>query len=752
MSSAARTAQHTTRRLVADLAHGDAVILSGDAYSEGMPILSPGHRTVLVRLLALAAALLCCFAMAAAPAAASPEKKTLFSESAAESEALQQSAEDNYISTWADVIGTTVESGDKVYVAPGFESFWDERQQKLAAPMVKLAEDAGYHVTLLVLPATVAEDRAGNDIEPAELERIWQEIFNTVAREHDLDSVVFASWSAVSGELKTTVYRDQQLITEVGGVISPAELNDDVPGPWFRYSLRRAVDPSVSSPEQVELSPDPWFGSRRPEDIVRIDQGAVHWAIPLGAAAGSLIAFPLSAGWSWWGAFRRKRSAARRESDDELKAVRKAGVKGELLVQRRVQAALSPKSSSERLAAHDRLRKAAEVLPAAADSENPLVWVAWARLAEEARSVTKPTRCFFRPDRRAESTRYWSGLGDDLLVPVSRDVREQLDAGDEPSFLSERGIDVDRPYFTHDTAFARSGFGAFGSLAEALADSAGSFAQNGKSVRPKAKRGARTFDKLLVTVATAFAIAAVVGGIAGAGVGYLIDDRDTSERARSASNAYSEQAPSPDEADRSLHDQIAADAADDSVAVAPEALLGIAPEDIAELSEKVQSMPHRTALLIWENPSAAPFLPDRNLLDEQLVVYSGYEIVLRANPGFSALHNYHPDLSKVRDEAPEERDSDLPVLTAYMTELDALTQAAWEGASTRTGYTDMQHLSDTEPIQPLPGTAQFAENRRIGLRKSALLAIPAVPIGLIAAFLVWNTDHDRLRRYRESKR
>ncbi|WP_309132391.1 hypothetical protein [Brevibacterium sp.] len=643
-------------------------------------------------------------AVTAGPATAAPAPDSAVSDRMA-------SAQENYQDTWARILSADLEKSG-LHIAPGLADFWDERQRKLTAEGIAVSHSAGYDTYLAILPAEPQTNRDGSSVSSREMQSVWQEIITDVAADLGVSDAVFAFWVPDSpGRSRYAVFDDGALVRDFAPAASGLEVNTDVPGPFFHYALRTGPAGSGETPTEDEAAPalllPDWssgyasdWGKESPAGLSL--PGFVAGVVVI--AVGGIVVLVLVGVASVLRRHRGERLDRLKDTQEELRP-----------------RALSAQQHLNRRSTPASMAEAAQSLPSAGTSNDLRVLVAWDILGDETRAHASrrypSSRCFFRPDRPAVTTRYWSPVGSDIALPVSAEAAEVLDTGRTPEYLSAEGTLSGRPYWTTDDAFARSGFGAFTPLSAGLRAHA---AQSSDRPEPEPLGPTRPW------VTTAALVAVVAAGLTTAG---LVAAHNSDQRALSASPAFSRVTDLDAPAARALATTIRTELSDDGIAVAPAMLWSISPEDIDEYRTILDRIDLDAAIVVWPKPEYAP-MESSVALTTLIQRRSPADVTVVSHGSSSRPVSSTLDVFAIRSE--NETDVVADNVSATLTALAAADTPKKLDAPIETTIEEMHEY------MPQPDTAAYDRARNIGIAKTVGLTLLAALALIFGSRLTWN--------------
>ena len=447
----------------------------------------------------------------AAPEAAAP---------AVEGDAAAPSPEirDEYRTAVADYLYDSVARAwqdDAVAVTPDAVQLWDARQRDMVDPQIAALEDDGWTVRIAVLPALMFPLELDSDT--ADTNAGLQLGLARIAADdpHPRTLYVLAQRSSTL----FSIYEDGRLDAELTQTYAPGPpyINTEVTAAEVSYALR-AVAAGSHQPELLdeETSAVGWTGVRyRAADG---GSGITQAAFFAGAAVGgALLAISLLV------LLPRRSGPLARVFGTRIDRAHET----EALVSLKERATHSHRKLTRAARLSFSLETSLDRLPDPDESWSPLVWAGWNALADE---LSGPGRghCFFRPDLEAVGEESAEILGARTVVPVSGLSADRIEKGRAPSYLSRSGIDRGKPYWTRASSpWAASGYGAFGSLSEAIAAMPADWrpapgatrvqraVESARTASPSSRAGSSPWARtaLLGFAAIAALVAGIVGGV-----------------------------------------------------------------------------------------------------------------------------------------------------------------------------------------------------------------------------------------------
>jgi len=628
---------------------------------------------------------------------------------------------------------------DPVAVAPEAARLWDERQRAMSDPRIAALEADGWTVRIAVLPQLPHEPDVGASDVLGGLQRGLARI--AAEEPHGRTVYVVAQRSSTH----FSVYEDGRQEAELSQTLplGPPYINADAVAAEVSYTLRAlAQDPHEPVLREEETAAVGWTGVRyRASAMEAGDTGSLIMtaAFLAGAVVGGmllLLSLPVL--------LPRRSGPLARIFGTRIDRAHETAA----LVSLRDRATRSHRKLTRAKRLSWSLENALDTLPAPEETHSPLVWAGWNALADEL-SGSGRSHCFFRPDLAAEGEENAEILGARTVVPVSGLSAERIVKGRAPSYLSRSGIDRGKPYWTRASSpWAASGYGAFGSLSEAIAAMPADWTpapgarrveraiESARVHAPASRAGASPWARTaLLAIA---AVGALVAGIAGG-----VHDADQMKKVHTAQlgapGSLVDDAQAAQE--RVVADLVAASA--DGPAVTPLSRVGLVGEDISSIgdaADEVAEQLDREVRVIAMEAGTAGVVDSSDLegLIEDALPDGALAVVVDSNGADIVAAGVRDDY---RDEGAER-----PRFDAEDTTTDrALAQLRW-AAEVSWIPDDGGGLagSDDDEVQslPAPGTAEWRDRTWVRTLLGAIGAALAVVVAgaVLRGLVVDRTD------------
>lgn len=409
---------------------------------------------------------------------------------------------------------------DPVAVVPEAVRLWDDRQRDMIGPQIAALEEDGWTVRIAVLPGIIhpVEPDGGVSDTLAGL----QLGLSSLAAEDPHAQTVYVLVQGTATHF--SIYEDGQQQGELSQtyVTGPPYVNTEVTGAAVSYALRAvAADPHEPELLDEETAAVGWTGVRyRSSSMQAGETGSLIMTAAFLAGAvvgGALLVLSLLVLLPRRSGPLARLFGTRIDRPHEIAAL--------VSLRERARHAHRKLTRASRLSPS--LETALDRLPDPDDTYSPLVWAGWNALADELSGKGRG-HCFFRPDLASEGEESAEILGARTVVPVSGLSAERIEKGRAPSYLSRSGIDRGRPYWTRASSpWAASGYGAFGSLSEAVAAMPADWEPAAGAVRvrravetarteaPSSRAGSSPWARavLLGLAAVGALLAGIVGGV-----------------------------------------------------------------------------------------------------------------------------------------------------------------------------------------------------------------------------------------------
>ena len=385
-------------------------------------------------------------------------------------------------------------------------------------------------------------------------------------------------------------------------------------------------------------------------------------------------------------------------------------------------------------------------LPAPDETYSPLVWAGWNALADELEGDGRG-HCFFRPDLPADDEESTEILGALTVVPVSGLSAERIEKGRAPSYLSRSGIDRGKPYWTRASSpWAASGYGAFGSLSEAIAAMPADWepargaarveraVESARTASPSSRAGASPWARTaLLGIA---AIAALVAGIVGG-----LHDADQMEKVYSAElGAPGSLVADPAAAQEQVIAELVADSAD-GPAVTPlsrAGLVGVGLADIGDAADSVADELGREVRVIGLDSATTGVVDSADTEDliADALPDGALAVVLDYRSAELVAAGIRDDYRGGSPERPQ-FDADATVTDEALGQLRWASQVSWipdDGVSG--GLSDSDDEDEAE-FMPAPDTAEWENRTWVRTLMGAIgAALAVIVVGVLCRGLV----------------
>lgn len=640
------------------------------------------------------------------------------------------------------IVGGTWED-DAVAVAPEAVRLWDARQRKMVDPHIAALEDDGWTVRIAVLPSlrNPSEMAGGTSDTRAGLQRGLARI----AAEDPHERTVYVLTQGSSTLF--SIYVDGQLESELtqAYVEGPPYLNTEATAAAVSSVLRAvAADPDETELLDEETAAIGWTGVRyRSLSMTMGDTGSLIMtaAFLAGAVVGGaflvlslLVLLP------------RRSGPLARVFGTRIDHAHETAA----LVSLRERARHSHRKVARAKRLSWSLESALDRLPAPDETSSPLVWAGWNALADEL-SGDGRGHCFFRPDLAAEREESAEILGARTVVPVSGLSAERIEKGRAPSYLSLSGIDRGKPYWTRASSpWAASGYGAFGSLSEAIAampadwtPAAGAArvqraVEHARSAQPSSRAGASPWARtvLLAIAASAALVAGIVGGL---------HDAHQMEKVYTAElGAPGSPVADPAAAQQQIVADLVADSAE-GAALTPLARVELVEEDVSAIEEVAKEAAEelgREVRVLGLDTATTGVLGSRHAEDllAGALPDGALAVVLQRHSARIVPAGVREDYQGSRPERPA-YDADDTATDRALAQLRWASEVSWVPDDADGGLAGSVDERDAESV-PAPGTAEWEERtwvRTLLGAVGAALAVVAVG-GLLRRLVVDRTD------------
>lgn len=649
---------------------------------------------------------------------------------------------DEYRAAVADYLHETVAGAwqdDAVAVAPEAVQLWDARQRDMIDPRIAALEDDGWTVRIAVLPAIMFP--YAMDSGTGETMAGLQRGLGRIAEEDPHPQTVYVL--AQGSTAHFSVYADGRLESELTQThaTGPPYVNSEVTAAGVSYTLRAvAADPHEPELLEEETSAVGWTGVRY--RALSMEQGDTGSLIMTAAfLAGGVVGLVLLV-LALLVLLPRRSGPLARIFGTRIDLVHETSA----LVSLRERAT----HSRRKLTRAKRLSSSQETalgrLPAPDETYSPLVWAGWNALADELEGDGRG-HCFFRPDLPADDEESTEILGALTVVPVSGLSAERIEKGRAPSYLSRSGIDRGKPYWTRASSpWAASGYGAFGSLSEAIAAMPADWepargaarveraVESARTASPSSRAGASPWARTaLLGIA---AIAALVAGIVGG-----LHDADQMEKVYSAElGAPGSLVADPAAAQEQVIAELVADSAD-GPAVTPlsrAGLVGVGLADIGDAADSVADELGREVRVIGLDSATTGVVDSADTEDliADALPDGALAVVLDYRSAELVAAGIRDDYRGGSPERPQ-FDADATVTDEALGQLRWASQVSWipdDGVSG--GLSDSDDEDEAE-FMPAPDTAEWENRTWVRTLMGAIgAALAVIVVGVLCRGLV----------------